>query len=92
MKEPVVPLVATNMWLPGSGLGGYYFAQNITRTPNGREMKEIMSSRIKTLTAAIRKKDSRTLVTVGFSPLAVFGQFADELDINNTHLYPKAGE
>ena len=92
MNEPVVPSGITSVWLPGTSLGGYYFAQNITRTPNGREMKEIMSSWIKTLTAGIRKKDSRTMVTVGFLPFAVFGQFVNELDMNNTHIYPKTGE
>lgn len=92
MNEPIVPSVATDVWLPGEGMGGNYFAQNITRTPNGREMKEIMSSWIKTLTAAIRKKDTKTPVTVGFLPFANFGQFSEDLDINNTHIYPKTGE
>lgn len=92
MNEPIVPSAATDRWLPGTGLGGYFFTQNITRTPNGRGLKEIMSSWITTLTTAIRKKDTRTPVTVGFLSYAVFGQFSDELDINNTHIYPKTGE
>ena len=92
MNEPIVPSVATSEWLPGTGMGGYYFAQNITRTPDGREMKNIMSSWIKKLTDAIREKDQKTAVTVGFLPFANYGQFADDLDMNNTHVYPKTGE
>ena len=92
MNEPIVPSASTVNWLPGGGMGGYFFAQNITRTPDGRSLSQIMSSWINSLTTEIRKKDKATLITVGFLPFTVYGQFAQILDINNTHIYPKTGE
>lgn len=90
INEPVTPSKNTNDWLIGQPYGGYYFVQNITRTPAGRSWKTVTHSWIETLKTAIREEDTRTPVTIGFIGLGVTAVFNDQLDYNSTHLYPDA--
>lgn len=92
MNEPVTPLRNTNDWLPGQPYGGYYFVQNLTRTPNHRSWQTVTSNWITTLKTAIREEDSRTPVTIGFIGLGVTAVFNDQLDYNSAHVYPEKGK
>lgn len=92
MNEPVVAVDPANGWLPGAAFGGYYFVQNIALNTNGRTTVELMRQWIQKMTQAIRKKDSKHLITVGFLPFHTFAQFAPDLGMMSTHLYPKTGE
>ncbi|MDY7396961.1 cellulase family glycosylhydrolase [Aureibaculum sp. 2210JD6-5] len=95
MNEPVVSVGCDGTdnceWLPGDGFGGYHFVQNITRTPRN-EAAPTMKAWMATLTQAIRAKDSKTPITIGFLFIGNFNQFATDLDYLSTHLYPKSGE
>ncbi|MEO6820026.1 MAG: cellulase family glycosylhydrolase [Ginsengibacter sp.] len=92
MNEPVTPSKTTTEWLPGEPYGGYYFVQNITRTPGKRTWQTVTRSWIQTLKNAIRKEDDHTPVTVGFIALGNVAQFNDLLDYNSAHLYPEDGK
>ena len=92
MNEPVTPVKKTSTWLPGDPFGGYYFVQNITRTPAGRSWETVTRSWIETLKTAIREEDTRTPVTVGFIGLGVIAKFNDLLDYNSAHVYPEEGK
>lgn len=92
MNEPTIAASPERGWLPGDGMGGYFFAQNITLDLAGRTSAEVMRSWIRKMTEAIRKKDSKHLITVGFIPFHVFAQFSPDLDMMSTHLYPKSGK
>jgi len=92
MNEPVTPSKNTNDWLPGQPYGGYYFVQNLTRTPNHRSWQTVTNSWITTLKTAIREEDTRTPVTIGFIGLGVTAVFNDQLDYNSAHVYPEKGK
>src|SRR5262249_2164968 len=88
-------------WLSGKPFGGYDFVQFIALDPAGRPREEIARQWIKTLSAAIRKHDRRTLITVGLLPwspewrhLSGFlpEKVAPELDFVSVHIYPKTGQ
>lgn len=103
MNEPVVagaPRPAGD-WL-GPSFAGKHFVQFITLDPAGRERTSIAIDWIQTLTAAIRKRDRRTLITVGLVDWSldrpglqsgfVPARIAPHLDFLSVHLYPKAGQ
>lgn len=103
MNEPIVPSGKRKPgdWLSGKPLGGYDFVQYIGLDQGGRERSDIAVQWIKTLSAAIRKHDKETLITVGQLPtMPKWGHFsgfvpekvAPELDYISVHIYPKAGE
>jgi hypothetical protein len=103
MNEPVVPggKRKDGDWL-GPAFGGKHFVQAISLDSNGRVRHEIAIEWIRTLSAAIRKKDKRHLITVGlvdwsldrkgltsgFVPEKVVG----DLDFVCVHLYPEKGK
>ena len=98
MNEPVVPGEKTEKWYSGALLGGLDFLQNIVREPAGRPRMEIAAAWIDTLTAAIRKKDKETMVTVGMLPWVTGWQHlsgflpkevAKHVDFLSVHIYPK---
>lgn len=95
MNEPVVSVGcevgADCEWTPGDGFGGYHFVQNITRTPDN-EFEGTMRSWISEMTAAIRSKDSNTLITVGSLSLGAIDRFSEDLDYLSPHIYPRSGE
>jgi len=103
MNEPVVAGAPRK---PGDWLGppfaGKHFVQFVTLDPAGREPASIARDWIRTLTAAIRKHDRRSLITVGLVDWSlerpglrsgfVPERVAAELDFLSVHLYPKQGK
>ncbi|MGO9915527.1 MAG: cellulase family glycosylhydrolase [Isosphaeraceae bacterium] len=88
-------------WYSGKPFGGYDFLQWISLDPAGRPREEIARQWIKTLTRAIRRHDSRRLITVGLLPstpewghLSGFlpAKVAPELDFISVHIYPEKGK
>jgi hypothetical protein len=101
MNEPVVPGGKGNQWL-GPPFGGNYFVQFITLDQKDRPRPDIARQWIHHLTAAIRMKDKRHLITVGLVDWSldrpgltsgfVPDKIADDLDFVSVHLYPKQGK
>ena len=103
MNEPILPgdKKAETEWLAGE-LGGKYFVQRISLDLNGRTRQQVAAAWVRTMTSAIRKKDSRTPITVGVIPWAhVFPgarplfyseQVGGPLDFVSVHFYPRAGQ
>jgi endo-1,4-beta-mannosidase len=100
INEPLSP--ADNKtgqpWYTGH-LGEYDFLQWIAHDPAGKTRTEIARQWIRTLTAAIREKDKRHLITVGMLPSTpAWGYFsgfepkvvAPELDFISVHIYPES--
>lgn len=85
-------------WL-GPAFGDKHFVQYVARDRAGRDRPEVARQWIRTLTAAIRKHDSRSLVTVGLVPWSLDRpgltsgfdpvKIADQLDFIAVHLYPE---
>jgi len=92
MNEPVVANAKTDDWLPGDGIGGYHFVQNISIDRAGRNTVSIMRSWMLTMTDAIRQEDASTPITVGFLPFAGYKAYAQDLDFISVHVYPKRGD
>lgn len=97
INEPVVPGEPRKAgdWLVGQ-LAGFYYVQAITLDPAGRPRPEIARKWVAQLVAAIRKHDTRHLITVGLLPTTGAGfvpqQLSGELDFMCVHIYPKRGE
>ncbi len=104
MNEPVLPgegVVETD-WLVGKPLGGKYFVQRITLDLRGRTRQDVVREWVTTLVSAIRRHDSRHLITVGEIPWAavfpgaksVFHPSEEEygLDFVSVHFYPESGK
>jgi hypothetical protein len=103
MNEPIVPGGAGKQehWLAGD-LGGKFFVQFITRERKDRPRAEVAQQWIERLVEAVRKQDSRHLITVGLIPdppsrpgqLAGFlpEQIAKSLDFFSIHIYPRQGK
>lgn len=103
MNEPVVPggKRKPGEWL-GPAFGGKHFVQFITLDQKDRPRQEVARRWIAHLAAAIRKVDSRHLITVGlvdwslerkgltsgFVPKTI----VPELDYIAVHIYPKNGK
>jgi hypothetical protein len=101
MNEPVVPGGKRDNWL-GPPFGGNYFVQFVTLDQKDRPRPDIARQWIHHLTAAIRVKDKRHLITVGLvdwsldRPGLTSGfvphKIADNLDFISVHLYPEKGK
>ncbi len=103
MNEPIVPAGkrAPGDWLTGE-LGGFTYCQFISRDQAGRPRPEIARCWVAQLHAAIRKHDSKHLITVGLLPNSlkdapwesgfVPQAIAGKLDFICVHLYPKSGQ
>ncbi len=103
MNEPVVPGVGDKRpeWL-GPPFGDKHFVQFITRETGKRQRPDVAKAWITTLVAAIRKHDTKHLVTVGLvdwsldKPGLTSGfvpdKIASELDFLAVHIYPKRGK
>jgi hypothetical protein len=103
MNEPVVPggKRKDGDWL-GPPFGNKHFVQVITLDQNNRQRPDIARAWVKHLAAAVRKHDSKHLVTVGlvdwsldrpgltsgFAPDKV----APEIDFLCVHIYPEKGK
>jgi hypothetical protein len=103
MNEPISPggQRKPGEWMSGKPFGGYDFVQFIALDPAGRPREEIAVRWIKTLSAAIRKHDRRTLITVGLLPWTpewrhlsgfLLDKVAPEVDFVSVHIYPKTGQ
>ena len=100
MNEPVItePKPGEPAWLTGE-MEGFYFVQRIAREMKGRTQAQIAAAWVKQMHDAIRKQDSRTLITVGVIPWAqvwpgakpVFyaPEAAAHLDFVSVHFYPR---
>lgn len=103
MNEPVVPggNGKREDWL-GPGFGGKHFVQFITLSAAGRPRHEIARRWIDRLVTAIRKHDTRHLVTVGLVPWSLDRpgltsgfppeKIAGDLDFIAVHIYPEKGK
>ena len=104
MNEPVVGGPAKPgepRWVTGE-LGGFYFVQRLTDDPGKRSHTDIAEAWVSTLTAAIRRHDPGTPITVGVipwahvwpnaKPLFYSPQVGKHLDFVSIHLYPNQGE
>jgi hypothetical protein len=103
MNEPVVPggRREAGDWL-GPPFAGKHFVQFITLDQKNRPRPDIARAWVRHLTAAIRKVDDRTLVTVGLVPWSldrkgltsgfVPEKVAADLDFVAVHLYPESGK
>ncbi|MBW3597712.1 MAG: cellulase family glycosylhydrolase [Planctomycetes bacterium] len=99
MNEPVVPgRSRTTEWL-GPAFAGKHFVQYITRELGDRERPAVAQAWVRKLVSAIRRRDEKTLVTVGLVPWSLdrpglTSGFApqrilDELDFIAVHIYPE---
>ncbi|UCG59905.1 MAG: cellulase family glycosylhydrolase [Phycisphaerales bacterium] len=103
MNEPIAPggIEKQTEWLLGE-FGGKFFVQRITLDPAGRPAKRVAKAWVDKLAAAIRKHDSRHMITVGVipwahtwpgaKPLFYSKEVAANLDFASVHFYPKKGE
>jgi hypothetical protein len=102
MNEPVITEdKETRDWTPGA-FGDRYFVQRLTLDLAGRTQPEIAKAWVEKLVAAIRRHDTRHLITVGAIPWAMVWPNAKplfyskdvgaKLDFVSVHFYPKTGE
>ena len=103
MNEPVVPGGRRNDkdWL-GPAFAGKHFVQFITLDQQKRPRPEIAAEWVRRLTAAIRRRDPRHLITVGLvdwsldRPGLTSGfvpeKIAKHLDFVSVHIYPERGK
>ena len=102
MNEPIVTEdKAHRDWTPGE-FAGMCFVQRLTLDLKGRSQQEIARAWVDKLAAAIRKHDSRHLITVGAIPWSltwpkakpiIYSPLAGRrLDFVSIHVYPKKGE
>ena len=103
MNEPVVP---GGQRKPGDWLGpafaGKHYVQVISLDQKGRPRPQVAKAWIRTLVTAIRKHDSRHLITVGMVDWSldrpgltsgfVPSEVAEDLDFVCVHLYPESGK
>src|ERR1051326_768056 len=70
INEPISPAQrrAPSQWSSGSLFGGYDFLQYIALDPAGRSREDIAVQWIRRMTAAIRRHDRQSLITVGLLP------------------------
>lgn len=102
MNEPILPGDKKETgWLTGE-LAGSYFVQRISLELAGRTQQQVAKAWVDRLATAIRKQDSRHLVTVGVIPWALSfpgakplfysKNVAERLDFVSVHFYPESGK
>ena len=102
MNEPVVTEDKKSRdWTPGA-FGDRYFVQRLTLDFAGRSEIQIAEAWVNQLVAAIRRHDSRHLITVGAIPWAMTWpnakplfyskEVSRNLDFVSLHFYPKKDE
>lgn len=101
MNEPIVPGKPEQDWLAGE-LGGKHFVQRLVLDPGDRDRSAIAKAWVDRMVTAIRKRDSRHLVTVGVIPWALSfpgakpffysPEVGENLDFVSVHFYPRKGE
>jgi hypothetical protein len=101
MNEPVVPGGKHDDYY-GPAFAGKHFVQRIGLDLAGRSRPDVAREWIRLLAAAVRKNDSRRLVTVGLVDWSldrpgltsgfVPAKIAGDLDFLAVHVYPEAGK
>ncbi len=102
MNEPIIGGSGDpNDWTPGE-FGGSHFVQRLTLDPAGRTQKQIAQAWVQQMAAAIRKYDTRHLITVGAipwvytfptaKPLFYSKEVSGPLDFVSVHFYPESGK
>jgi hypothetical protein len=103
MNEPISPAQRREpgKWMSGNLFGGYDFVQYIALDPAGRSRETIAVEWIRKLSAAIRRQDTNTLVTVGLLPWSqkwkhlsgfIPEKIAPAVDFISVHIYPDRKE
>jgi hypothetical protein len=101
MNEPALPeSTSAGLW-PPAWVNGRTYVEFISRDLAGRPRADVGRAWLRTMVAAIRKHDTRHLVTVGAftvfeqAQILPFGlsarETAAEVDFLSIHLYPKSG-
>lgn len=101
MNEPVIGgETPSTDWL-GPAFGGKHFVQFVARSTEGRSRPEVARDWIEQMVNAVRKHDSRHMITVGLvdwsldRPGLTSGfvpkQVTEKLNFLAVHIYPKAG-
>jgi hypothetical protein len=103
MNEPAVPGAEPPPgWRPPPWIDGRTYPEFVARALGGRPRAEVGRRWLRTMIAAVRRHDTRHLVTVG--TFLVFDQAHDlpigltpaelaaEVDFLSVHLYPKSGQ
>jgi hypothetical protein len=102
MNEPILPGDKKETeWLAGE-FGGSYFVQRISLDLAGRTRQQVAKAWVDRLATAIRKHDTRHLITVGVIPWALSfsgakplfysKEVAEHLDFASVHFYPESGK
>ncbi len=103
MNEPILPGAGEQEteWLTGE-FGGKHFVQRISLDLGERSRENVARAWVNRLTAAIRKRDRRHLITVGVIPwVHVFPKshpifysprVSEDLDFVSVHFYPEKGK
>jgi hypothetical protein len=98
VNEPSVPAKARKPrdWLHGD-LAGFTYCQFITLDPAGRDRTDLARQWVDQMTAAIRKHDPKTPITVGLLPFPQGTGFdaaalARHLDFISVHFYPESAK
>lgn len=103
MNEPIVPgdEKKETDWLAGE-FAGKHFVQRIARELKGRKRNEVVDGWIDQMVSAIRKHDTKALITIGeipwshvwpgAAPVFYTPESLSKLDFVSIHLYPKRGE
>lgn len=99
MNEPVVK--EGPEWTPGA-FGDRYFVQSLTLDLAGRTQHEVARQWVERMVSAVRKYDTRHLITVGEIPWSMVWPgvkpffhapgVGEKLDFVSVHFYPKKGE
>jgi len=100
VNEPISPgPQPAGHWQPKSSFGGYDFLQYIALNPGHTDRRQLATLWIRAMTAAIRSRDKKTLITVGLLPwiprwgwLSGFVPriIAPDVDFISIHIYPQA--
>ncbi len=79
-------------WYTGR-MGDVEFCQRLTLDPGKRSGEEIFREWTKRMVAAIRKHDTKRLITLGMLPFpGAYKAAAEQLDFVSPHLYPKSNK
>ncbi|RCH55362.1 hypothetical protein DJ568_09280 [Mucilaginibacter hurinus] len=103
MNEPLIPAKGeAHKELLAGELGGFYYNQRLVLNIGERTQKQVAKEWIEKMVAAIRRQDSRHMVTLGVIPLAFYFPGAQplfydrdvcaKLDFVSVHFYPKHNE
>jgi hypothetical protein len=90
VNEPAAGAKRTDGWYTGR-MGDVEFCQRLTLDQHERSGDDIFREWTGRMVAAIRKHDSRHLVTLGMLPFpGAYKVAAEQLDFVSPHLYPKS--